>query len=256
MPLLVTLGLLLCLTCSIASAQEPAEQPAPPPEQLAPAPPSPDAIALGDVVDQDAALPDADREQILTTYGFKKGLPSSSTAWRAVFLRGSSSPGQLLVLDAKGVLTLHQGRKTIAKERPLRLADKATCDALGIPAPALPVRIIQDGTTQLLVWHIVEAPDKSQQLRITLIKPIGRFFGRPVERTVAIRPDKDTPWSLTGRLEVLRGQKHHALRFSPLAPDGSPGADSPQLLLWNRWEGVFRAPKPPAARPKVKPPTS
>jgi hypothetical protein len=257
MYLRVVLSLLLCFVCAAASAQAPpAPQTAPPEQPARPQQIPDDALPLDALIDHNAALPDEDRETILATHGFNKGLPPSSRAWRAVFLRGTTAPGQLLVLDAKGALTLHQGKKTIAKERPLRLADKATCDALGIPAPALPVRIIQDGTTQLLVWHIVEGADKAQQLRVTLLKPIGRFFGRTIERTIAIRPDQDTPWSLTGRLDVLRGQKHHALRFTPLAPDGSPGADSPQLLLWNRWEGIFRTPKPPVARPKPKPPTS
>jgi hypothetical protein len=263
-PRALILALALTLLATPGVAQQPADMPKDAPQDLEAQAPAeqardPEALSVEEVLDKDAPLrsmSSSARDEILAKHGLKKGLPRGADAWQAVFIRGSAAPGQLVVHDPKHGLTLYQGRKASAHERSIQLADDATCDQLSLSSPILPVRIIQDGTTQLLVWHVVEAPDKTQQLHITLLKPIGRFFGKTLDRVVAIRPDKKTPWSLVGRLDILRGQKHHALRWFPLAPDGSPSDKSPQLLIWNRWEGSFRQPKPPAARPKRPPAAS
>lgn len=260
---------LLILTLLSLPATLMAQQPTAPDAQQAPdaqrapdakaAPPPIDALPLSSIIDDAApldALDDAARDALLLSHGFKTGLPRGATAWHAPFLRTRDTSKQLAVIDPKSGLSILQGKKTLSRERSLRLIDAPTCQLLGIPAPALPVRIILDGTTQLLVWHIVEAPDGTQQLHVTLLKPIGSFIGKTLDRVVAIRPDRDSAWSVIGRLDILRSQKHHALRWSPLAPDGAPGDKSPQLLLWNRWEGVFRTPKPPPARPRKPAPTS
>jgi hypothetical protein len=195
------------------------------------------------------ALTREQRDEVLSSHGLKT-VPDSSLAWRTIFLRNSRKPGQLVYYNPQKGLLLFQRRQLVAQEKPIQIADAQTLKQLNLSAAILPVQIVQDGTTQLLTWHIKPQEDKSERLILTLYKPIGSSFGKPFEQPIATRPDKNSPWELLATFELLKGKKHYAIKWTTLPHDLHDEPPQTKLLLWNRWEGAFREPTAPHTRPR------
>lgn len=121
-------------------------------------------------------------------------------------------------------------------------------DAKGATAQA--VRFVQDGTLQVLM-HWREENDAGEiAYKVGLFKVIGPFVGRLFERTLAIGNSETDELTRRGAYEVLRGDTDRFLRWIPADDSGQLLTDQAVLLEWNRWEGVYRVPKPAPTAPK------
>lgn len=125
-----------------------------------------------------------------------------------------------------------------------------------------PVRVVGDETTQLLFYWPEKSDDgETVHYKAGLLKVIGPFVGKLFAETVARRPapedeknqDQATKaereLKRTKQVEILRGESNPLIRVTPLDSSGEPAVDRAQILEWNPWEGVFRAPKPPPTAP-------
>lgn len=123
-----------------------------------------------------------------------------------------------------------------------------------------PVRVVRDGTTQLLfVWPETseDGPNETDEsdeettveYKVGLLKVIGPFVGKIFEGTVATRNGDGTDLEKSAYLEFLRGDDHHLIRWTPTDDEGKPVLDETKLLQWNHWEGVYRVPEPPPTQP-------
>lgn len=128
-----------------------------------------------------------------------------------------------------------------------------------------PVRVVRDGTTQLLFFW-TETPDDTRkeddesdksdegdedtvEYKVGLLKVIGPFVGKIFEGTVATSNGSKADLEKSAYLEFLRGDDHHLIRWTPADEEEKPAIDETKLLQWNPWEGVYRVPKPPPTQP-------
>ena len=113
-----------------------------------------------------------------------------------------------------------------------------------------PVRLIDDGTIQLLAYW-PESNEDSDRVRYQagVLKVIGPFVGTLFERTVAERETADAGLRRTGYVDFLTNQQDPRVRWIPADGEGQPDLNRAQIMEWNRWEGLFRVPETPPAAP-------
>jgi hypothetical protein len=75
---------------------------------------------------------------------------------------------------------------------------------------------------------------------------VGTIF----ERVVAEQKAPEAEPKRRGYVDVLRGDRHRYLRWTPAAEDGSRVEQKAVVLHWNKWEGLFRRPGPPPTAPE------
>lgn len=204
-------------------------------------------VYSANVADDDTATQDRLQE----TYGV--AFPESADA---VVLTGNFSPeegDEMVVVEAGKELTVYGADARIARvDLPGSFAPQAFAD-LGVDmvvAGPQAVRMVQDGTLQILMgWQ--EKTDKGAiAYKVGIFKVIGSFVGRAFVRTIATRDQEGGELVQKGAFEVLRGQKNRAIRWIPADADGQLQTDQAVVLQWNHWEGVYRVPKPPPTAPK------
>lgn len=178
-------------------------------------------------------------------------LNARGVAYRGLFLHGNDNPQLLLVEPGEGV-SVYLGSTRMAQLKGLELASETSLKALGVKQAVLPVELIQDGTSQLLVWRKVAAADGSVRIHATILKPIGRFFGRVLDRHVATR--KGDKVTVHARLQVLQNDSQPDLLWTPLDAKGTPTSTTQRVLRWNVWSGTFSAWEPVPTAPKLHTP--
>jgi hypothetical protein len=151
---------------------------------------------------------------------------------------------QVAFVDARRRIRLYAGG---------RLVTKTTFDDLA-PLPdslqtVRPVRVVRDGTVQLLVCWTEPGEEDDIRYKAGIFKLIGSRFGRIFERTVAVRPSKEGELKRRGYFEFLRGDQHRYIRWTPADDEEQPAPDRSVILEWNHWEGVYRRPIPPPTAP-------
>ena len=112
-----------------------------------------------------------------------------------------------------------------------------------------PVRVVRDGTVQLLFCWSERGEESRIRYKAGIFKVIGSRLGRIFERTVAVRDSEDGELTRRGYFEFLRGDDHRFIRWTPADDEGAPAPDDSVILQWNRWEGVYRRPVPPPTAP-------
>lgn len=119
-----------------------------------------------------------------------------------------------------------------------------------------PVRVIEDGTTQLLTYWPEQSEHSDEQtvrVKAGVLKVIGPFVGKIFEEPVARSPSGDPQADLerTNYVEFLRDEddSETLIRVTPADSGGEPAGDEARIFEWNPWEGVFRVPKPPPTAP-------
>lgn len=118
------------------------------------------------------------------------------------------------------------------------------------PEGASAVRLVKDGTLQLLA-HWREADDEGKfSYRVGVFKVTGPFIANVFTKTLATSDAPDGELQRQGTYEILRGEEHRAIRWIPADESGKLLVDQAETLEWNRWEGMYRVPAPPAAGPK------
>lgn len=219
------------------------------PEQIAPTVGAPEPLA-GEPLHSLAASAEkaapVKREEVPAS----ARLNAKGVAYRGLFLHGNENPQLLLVEPGEGV-SVYLGSTRMAQLKGLDLASDASLKALGVKEAILPVELIQDGTTQLLVWRKVPAADGSVHIHATVLKPIGRFFGHVLDRHVATR--KGDKVTVHARLGVLQDNTQPDLLWTPLDAKGTP-TSTQRVLRWNVWSGTFHAWEPVPTAPKLHTP--
>ncbi len=112
------------------------------------------------------------------------------------------------------------------------------------------VRLVRDGTLQILLHWREEDEDGRVAYKVGAFKVIGAFVGRIFEKTLATREAPDGELRRRGTYEFLHGKSHHYVRWIPADDTGELLVDQAEVLQWNRWEGVYRVPKPPPTAPR------
>ena len=200
----------------------------------------------------------AQRELLRERHGVTLEADGDELAFIGQFTRDPSEQPQLLVLDReRGELKLYDGPTVRARLLDLDLPEDETLEALGAPAPALPVRLVADGTLQLMVWRRARAPEhktKKQDTKhtpryhLTAYKVIGPYFGASLDREIAAGPSASpTP---TAQISFARTKRHMRIIWTPVDDSGAPVRDRQEVLRWDRWEGVFRVPRPAPTAPR------
>jgi hypothetical protein len=112
------------------------------------------------------------------------------------------------------------------------------------------VRLVQDGTLQVMLHWREESEEGTFVYKVGVFKVIGPFVGRIFERTLAVSETEDGELRRRGAYEILRGDSHRFIRWIPADDSGELLTEQAMVLKWNRWEGVFRVPKPAPTAPK------
>ncbi|MFU8803491.1 MAG: hypothetical protein ACNA8W_06760 [Bradymonadaceae bacterium] len=112
-----------------------------------------------------------------------------------------------------------------------------------------PVQLVKNGTSQILVHYAHRHESGAIDYRVAIYKAIGTDVGTIFEQTLARRSSPDAPLEHMGRFRILEGKAHRFIEWTYLDPAGNPLGE-PQILRWNRWEGVYRLPTPPPTAPR------
>lgn len=183
-------------------------------------------------------------------------LPKSALAFQAdfsAFHKRNDQPQLISVHD--GRMTYYNGTHQVVRVDGLQLLSPKTLQKFNLPSSVIPVQLIQDGTTQLLVYRKVKNNKGDTLYKVSLYKLFGRYFGKSFEQTFAIQK-ADSTIMHTAKIEFLRGEKHPFLRVTPYAPDGQLLTNSAQIMRYDAWEGLFRVPAPVPSAPKRNPSAS
>lgn len=199
-----------------------------------------------DVVEASARVDissDAERRAAEQKYGVS--LPSNAHVMAGDFLRDQESlavviPGNSIKIYSNGRLA---AQRSLANTAPS--ADFSDLNA----EIALPVRLVQNNSLQLLVHLAEPQPDGAILYKARIYKVIGSDLGIIFDQTLARRQASDQPLQRLGNYEFLQGMNHRFIRLTTFDADGNP-LEEPQVLRWNRWEGVYRLPVPPPTAPK------
>jgi hypothetical protein len=188
-------------------------------------------------------------DQIQETYGV--ALDEDAVAFTGNF---STKPGkELLVVRPGKDLAFYSTDSHIAKlEMGGEQASSVFVD-LGLAEERTKpqaVRLIEDGTLQVMLHWREESEDGASAYKVGVFKVIGPYVGRVFERTLAVRDSEDAEVSRRGTYEFLRGDSSRFIRWIPADDSGELLTDQAVTLKWNRWEGVFRVPRPAPTAPK------
>ncbi len=101
-------------------------------------------------------------------------------------------------------------------------------------------QLIRDGHSEVVTRVVSKNEAGEQMLELLIWKVIGGevaiVFRKPLARLT------DGKWIKLGDVRFLTGQKNRFIEYVPTDVGGQPGL--PEIYRWNRWEGLFRIPKP------------
>ena len=106
-------------------------------------------------------------------------------------------------------------------------------------------QLVRDGRAEIIT-RVVSTNESGQQvLELAIWKVIGGevaiVFRKPLARL------SDGKWVPVGNVHFLTGQRNRFIEYVPNDANGQPG--TPEIYRWNRWEGLFRIPKPVPTAP-------
>ena len=278
-------ALVALLACSVALAQvAPAADGQPPPKQLpqtpgpeltAPAassPLAPKRITLGkttdkakrtdplrwsQVIQDEAVVPPQDaslRAALAKQHNVSLGPHALAfSADFSTFHKRNDQPQLVSIQDKR--LTYYNGPHAVVRVEGVQLLDSSTLKQLGLTQSgltqsALPVQLIQDGSTQLLVYRKVQNAKGDTLYKMTLYKVFGSYIGKVIDQTFAAQLAGSSTIVHTAKLELLRGETHPFLRVTPLDERGQALTNQVQLLRYNGWEGLYLVPSKAPTSPK------
>lgn len=174
-------------------------------------------------------------------------LPSGSNV---SVMTGEFFPDQdnLVIVTPGNSIKIYTGGR-LAAQRPLPKQDSATDLSELTRDIAVPVRLVQNSTLQILVHSAEQQPGGAIFYKARIYKVFGNEIGVIFEETIARRVAKDQPIQRLGQLEFLQGMNHRFIRWTAFDKNGKLAAE-PRILRWNRWEGAYRVPTPPPTAPK------
>ena len=155
---------------------------------------------------------------------------------------------ELAVVRPDGHIEVFSADQRIAHLQVAGKLDPKTFTDLGFESVQA-VRLVRDGSIQLMVHWRETGDDGTQAYKVGLFKLIGPFVGKIFTRTLAVRSGDGAQLQRRGTYEILRGETHRHIRWIPADDSGELLADQAVILQWNRWEGAYRAPKPPPTAP-------
>lgn len=150
-----------------------------------------------------------------------------------------------LVTAGSDELTYYSGTHRVTQLKGIQLMSKATRKKLGINADSsvLPVSLVNDGTTQVMVWRKVQNKQRDTLYKLTVYRVFGRYFGKLTDQTIAVQPAGKSAILPTRTIEWVQGTSHVDMHVKLLDRSGQPVADGTRVYRYNRWEGRYRTPQ-------------
>ncbi len=204
--------------------------------------------ALESVLNPDAARPAKAHASLNATH--KANLSSKDLAFSARFASHVSAETPALIAVQGDTLTYWQSAEKVAVLKNVQLLSQDELEPFGVKQPVLPVQLLGDGTTQLLVWRSVKTTRGDTLYKITLYQVVGRYFSKAFDQTLARRDKDASQLTHVARFEVSPGKKVAALSITPLDDKGKLLTQQRQRFEWNPWEAMFRVPAPVHTAPK------
>lgn len=195
------------------------------------------------------ALLDVSTEEARRSVAAARGIPLAADPGLIVlggtFLRGEESTA--VVIPGNNLRIYSEG--SVTAQRRLNRHAKGVDLSPVTDSPVTAVQLVRDGSTQILVHYAERSGDGATLYKVAIYKVIGPEVGSVFEQTLARRASDNEPVEHLGRFRVLQGKTHRFIEWTHLDAEGNP-AGPPQILRWNRWEGVFRPPTPPPTAPR------
>lgn len=188
----------------------------------------------------------AGQQKLREDYDLEPPSAANAVALTGTFRKADDVPSEQVAVIVPGRrLTVYGGGDTLAS---LELSDSGELpeDFTAVEA----VRVVRDGTLQILCYWSEKTEDKDTAYKVGIFKVIGSHAGPIFERTVATRSAESDALTRRGFFEVLKGDKNRFIRWTPADEKGKPVDSESKVLHWNKWEGVFREPKPPPTAPR------
>ena len=101
----------------------------------------------------------------------------------------------------RDTLTYWQGAEKVAVLKNVQLLSEDELAPFGVEQPVVPVQLVGDGTTQLLVWRSVKTTRGDTLYKVTLYQIVGRYFSKTFDQTLARRDKDATQLTHTARPE-------------------------------------------------------
>lgn len=221
-------------------------------EANAPVEPDRNPLELVDPQVADARLDlttDAARERFAELAG--REAPDEASLALVGSFTGQSDEELAVIIPGRRVEIYRHGERLARLELDGQPAAKAA-DELELPQVQA-VRLVRDGSVQMLVVWAKPGDDGSLEVRLSAHKVIGEFIGTIFERPIARRDSAEAPLRRLGAHEVLAGERHRFIRWIPAGDDEQLLVDQAEILRWNRWEGVYRVPRPAPTAPRRQP---
>jgi hypothetical protein len=212
--------------------------------------PKPDPLALIDPDIDDAVVASDDDDRMST---LQDDYPlGDSLAESAVVLTGNFDAGEgdeVAVVEPGRRIQIFDASGRIAElEFSSNLADTVPEDARRSGTVA--VEVIRDGTAQILTHWAEQHEDGTVVYKMGLFKLIESYVGTSFEAELARKPADAESFERNGTYEFLHGDDHAYIRWIPASDSGGFDASEATVYKWNKWEGVYRVPKPPPTAPK------
>lgn len=189
------------------------------------------------------------REEIAETYAIDAP-PESAIAIEGTFRQHEDLPSdQVAVVEPGHRIRVYAEGRSIAS---------LTLGAGTSPLPdgfaeVSALRVVRDGTLQIMGYWAESKPESDKRtIHVGIFKVIGDHVGTIFERVVAEQKSSDSDPMRRGYVDVLRGDRHRYLKWTPAGEDGARVDEKAVVLHWNKWEGVFRRPVPPPTAPSPK----
>lgn len=192
-------------------------------------------------------------ERIQSAYSISLGEDDRAQIFTGNF--STQTGNELVVLRPGKDIVAYSTDERVAR---LDLAGDAAPEAfaeLGLdldPSGIEAVELVHDDTLQLLLHWRVKTEAGDFAYKMSVLKVIGPFFAHVFTRTLATSKTKDGPLHRVGTYEVLSGTANRDIRWIPANEAGKLQVSKAVVLKWNKWEGMYRVPGPPAAAPKRK----
>jgi len=192
----------------------------------------------------------ADDQKLLSSQ-HSLSLNKSALAFSAdfsTFHKRNNNPQLVSVHD--GRITYYNGTHQVVRLDGVQLLGAKTLKQLELTQSVTPVQLIQDGSTQLLVYRKVKNTKGDILYKVTLYKLFGRYFGKAFEQTIATQRSGQSQLVNVAKVEFLRGEANPFIRITPISPGGDTLTSQAQILRYNGWEGLYRIPAPVHTAPK------
>lgn len=184
------------------------------------------ALGLQDLKDSSATTSNNTFTSTFSTFHKRNGLKQSVTV-------------------ESDALTYYSGTHRVSRLKDIQLVSKSTRKKLGIQATssALPVSLINDGTTQVMVWRQVQNKQRDTLYKLTVYRVFGRYFGKLTDQTIAVKLAGKSTILPTRTIEWVQGKTHVDMRVKLLDRSGQPVANGTRVYRYNEWEGMYRTPQ-------------